>query len=86
MLDELLRIWEDSQKTVLLVTHDVDEALYLADRIVVLSRGPAAHVKADIEVPFERPRDRDEILSSPEYPELHKKLIDTLRQELELNA
>jgi nitrate/nitrite transport system ATP-binding protein len=80
--DELLRILGDSTKTVLLVTHDVDEALLLADRVMVLSRGPGARVKAEIEVPFQRPRDREDILASAEYPELHRELMSTLTEEL----
>lgn len=82
MQAELLQIWENSNRTVLLVTHDVDEALFLADRIVVLSQGPAARIKADVEVPFERPREREEILASPEYPVLHKELMGVLSQEI----
>lgn len=58
MQSELLRIWETAEKIVLLVTHDVDEALLLADCIMVLNQGPKARIKADIEAPFERPRSR----------------------------
>ncbi|MBA4115943.1 MAG: ABC transporter ATP-binding protein, partial [Rubrobacter sp.] len=79
---ELLGILEESTKTVLLVTHDVDEALLLADRVVVLSRGPEARVEADVTVPFERPRNREEVLASPEYPGMHAKLMDILTREL----
>lgn len=79
---ELLGILEEAAKTVLLVTHDVDEALLLADRVVVLSRGPEARVEADVTVPFERPRNREEVLASPEYPEMHGKLMDILTREL----
>jgi len=82
MQTELLGIWEEAAKTVLLVTHDVDEALLLADRIIVLSQGPQARIKADMNVPFERPRDQDEILSSKEYPELHRELLALLREEI----
>lgn len=80
--DELLRILKDSAKTVVLVTHDVDEALLLADQVMVLSRGPGACVKAEVEVPFERPRDREEVLASSEYPELHRELMGILTEEL----
>jgi nitrate ABC transporter ATP-binding subunit len=79
---ELLGILEEFAKTVLLVTHDVDEALLLADRVVVLSRGPEARVEADVTVPFERPRNREEVLTNPEYPEMHGKLMDILTREL----
>lgn len=82
MQAELLSIWELSAKTVLPVTHAADEAMLLADRIIVLSQGPQARIKADIPVPFERPRDQDEFLSSKEYPELHRELLGLLREEI----
>jgi len=56
MQRELLRIWGQRKKTVVFITHQIDEALYLADRVMVLGGRPA-HVRATIEVPFERPRD-----------------------------
>jgi sulfonate transport system ATP-binding protein len=56
--DELLRLWEEDRPTMLLVTHDLDEALYLADRVVVLGGHPG-HVRLDLEVPLPRPRPRD---------------------------
>jgi ABC-type nitrate/sulfonate/bicarbonate transport system ATPase subunit len=56
--DTLLRAWEQDRKIVVMVTHDVDEALYLADRIVLMTDGPAAHVGDIMTVPFARPRDR----------------------------
>src|SRR5690606_10786364 len=60
--EELLRMWskeaERRPQTVLMVTHDIDESIYLSDRIVVMSNGPAATVAEVIEVPFERPRDK----------------------------
>ena len=54
--DELLEIWEEDQKTVIFVTHDIEEALYLADRIVVMRARPS-RVTRIIDVPFGRPRD-----------------------------
>lgn len=82
MQSELLRIWESSRVTVLLVTHDVDEALLLADRVVVMSQGPQARVKAEVDVPFDRPRDQNEVLASEEYPKLRRELLDILAEEV----
>ncbi|HEY2988861.1 MAG TPA: ABC transporter ATP-binding protein [Candidatus Binatia bacterium] len=78
--DELTRIWERERKTVLMVTHDVDEALLLADRIVMMTNGPAATVGEVLEVSFPRPRRRFEILSRPEYERLRDHLITFLEE------
>jgi NitT/TauT family transport system ATP-binding protein len=55
MSEELLRIWETDQKTVIMVTHDISEAIYLADRVLVLSLRPAT-LKLDLQIPLPRPR------------------------------
>jgi nitrate/nitrite transport system ATP-binding protein len=65
--DELLRIWERERRTVLMVTHDVDEALLLADRIVLMTNGPAATVGRILDVPLPRPRVRAEVLEDPRF-------------------
>jgi nitrate/nitrite transport system ATP-binding protein len=78
--DELMRIWESDRKTVLMVTHDVDEALLLADRIVMMTNGPAATVGEILEVSFPRPRRRFEILNQPEYERLRDHLITFLEE------
>ncbi len=65
--DELLRLWEQDRKTVLMVTHDVDEALLLADRIVMMTSGPSATVGDILQVPLPRPRDRSALLNDPAY-------------------
>ena len=65
--DELLRIWERDRRTVLMVTHDVDEALLLADRIVLMTNGPAARVGKVLEVPLPRPRVRSQVLDDPRF-------------------
>ena len=65
--DELMRLWGASRRTVIMVTHDVDEALLLADRVVLMTSGPAATVGQVLEITFPRPRLRDELVANPEY-------------------
>ncbi len=76
--DTLLRAWEQDRKIVVMVTHDVDEALYLADRIVLMTDGPAAHVGEILPLPFARPRERREVLEHPQYRRLRQSIIDFL--------
>lgn len=76
--DALLALWAAQRTTVLLVTHDVDEALYLSDRIVVMSHGPGARVRADIPVRLGRPRRRDALLEDPEYRRLRQRIVAML--------
>ena len=78
--DELMRLWEAERKTVLMVTHDVDEALLLADRIVMMTNGPAATVGEIVAVPFERPRDRLKIAGDPQYDQARSQLITFLEE------
>ncbi|MCZ7589120.1 MAG: ABC transporter ATP-binding protein [Gaiella sp.] len=77
---ELMEIWERTKKTVLFVTHSVDEAIFLSDRIYVFSQRPA-RVKAVLEVNLPRPRSDEEIRASAEYAELHRELWSLLRRE-----
>jgi len=80
----LLDIWERSRITTLMVTHDVDEALYLSDRVTMMTNGPAARVGEVLDVSFPRPRDRAALLESDEYYGLRERLIGFLEgQELE---
>lgn len=79
--DTLMRLWEEHQRTVLMVTHDVDEALLLADRIVLMTRGPGATVGRILEVPFARPRRREAVLAHPEYYGLRDEVIDFLEAQ-----
>ena len=74
----LLDLWRKDQKTALMVTHDVDEALFLADRIVMMTNGPAAEVGDILHVPFARPRNRQSIMNDPEYYRLREHLITFL--------
>ena len=76
--DTLLRVWEDSGKTVVMVTHDVDEALYLADRLVLMTDGPEATVGDVIHVPFPRPRTRAGVLGHSQYHACRRHVIDFL--------
>jgi len=76
--DILLRVWEESDKTVVMVTHDVDEALYLADRLILMTDGPEAMVGDSFEVPFPRPRRRAAVLAHPAYHHCRRHVIDFL--------
>jgi NitT/TauT family transport system ATP-binding protein len=77
---ELMRIWENTKTTIVFVTHALDEAIFLSDRIYVFSQRPAK-VKAVIEVDIERPRDREAMLDDPAYAKLHHRLAQLLRAE-----
>ncbi len=80
----LLDIWERNKITTLMVTHDVDEALYLSDRVTMMTNGPAARVGEILEVGFARPRSRESLLETDEYYEKRERLIAFLEgQELE---
>ena len=79
--DVLLDIWSEDQMTALMVTHDVDEALFLADRVVMMTSGPRARVGRILDVPFGRPRDRVEVLEHPDYYALRGELIAFLEGE-----
>lgn len=75
---QLLDIWETDRRTVLMVTHDVDEALLLSDRIIVLGGGSPSRIIHDIEVPFARPRRAEDVELDPEYIALKRTLIRSL--------
>lgn len=76
--DELLQIWRENRVTVLMITHDIDEALYLSDRVVMMTNGPAAKIGEVMEIPFPRPRDRSRLLEDPRYYELRNYALDFL--------
>jgi nitrate/nitrite transport system ATP-binding protein len=78
--DELMRLWDAERKTVLMVTHDVDEALLLTDRIVLMTNGPAATVGEIVAVAFPRPRDRLQIVDDPLYERVRSQLITFLEE------
>jgi nitrate ABC transporter ATP-binding subunit len=76
--DTLVRVWEQTRKIVVMVTHDVDEALYLADRVILMTDGPEATVGDVLTLPFERPRVRASVLEHSEYYRCRKHVIDFL--------
>jgi nitrate ABC transporter ATP-binding subunit len=76
--DTLLRVWEETDTTVVMVTHDVDEALYLADRLILMTDGPEAMVGDTLRVPFARPRARAAVLGHSEYHACRRQVIDFL--------
>ena len=76
--EELLAIWRERRPTVLMITHDIDEALFLADRIVMMTNGPAATIGEILTVPFQRPRNYEEIQQDPRYGELRNHALDFL--------
>jgi nitrate/nitrite transport system ATP-binding protein len=76
----LLRLWSKNKITALMVTHDVDEALFLSDRVVMMTNGPEAEVGDILKVPFTRPRNRIEVLEDPEYYQMREYLIRFLSE------
>jgi nitrate/nitrite transport system ATP-binding protein len=76
--EELLAIWREQKPTVLMITHDIDEALFLADRIVMMTNGPSATIGEILEVPFARPRRYEAIQDDPRYGQLRNHALDFL--------
>jgi nitrate/nitrite transport system ATP-binding protein len=76
--EELLAIWREQKPTVLMITHDIDEALFLADRVVMMTNGPSATIGEILEVPFERPRHYEAIQADPRYGRLRNQALDFL--------
>jgi nitrate/nitrite transport system ATP-binding protein len=77
----LIQLWREDRKTALMVTHDVDEALFLSDRIVMMTNGPAARVGGILSIPFERPRRRTDVLEHPSYFRLRETLTSFLEEQ-----
>ncbi len=76
--EELLTIWNTQKCTVLMITHDIDEALFLADRLVMMTNGPAAKIGEIMDIKFPRPRNREEIMEDPLYYDLRNQALDFL--------
>ena len=81
--DELLALWRDEgrRQTILMVTHDIDEAIYLADRVMVMTDGPAATIREVISIPLERPRDKRSVMHDPRTVEIKEHLLSLLQGE-----
>lgn len=77
---ELLKLWnlDNREKTIVMVTHDIEEAIFLSDRVVVMNNGPAATIKEIVDVPLPRPRNKKEIVHDECYMAIHDKLLNLL--------
>lgn len=77
---ELLKLWnlDNREKTIVMVTHDIEEAIFLSDRVVVMNNGPEATIKEIVPVPLDRPRNKKDIVHDPVYMETHDKLLNLL--------
>lgn len=82
MGDLLLKLWSENRKAVMFVTHDLDEAIALSDRVVIMSAGPRSSIIGDFPIPLERPRAVADIRHDPRFNRLHKEIWDALRQEV----
>jgi NitT/TauT family transport system ATP-binding protein len=78
----LLGLWQADRKAVLFVTHDLDEAISLADRVIIMSAGPAARIIGDFAIGIERPRDITEVKADPRFHRLHATIWALLRDEV----
>jgi len=76
--DELLKIWGQMEQTVFMITHDIDEAILLADRILLMTNGPKARVAESVEITIPRPRNRTEIVEHPNYYAIRNHLVQFL--------
>jgi len=76
--EELLQICREYNLTVMMITHDIDEALFLADRLVMMTNGPRAKIGEILNIPFSRPRNRTQITEDPRYYELRNYALDFL--------
>ena len=76
--EELLKIWEETHQTVFMITHDVDEAILLSDRILLMTNGPHAQVAESVSVSIPRPRNRTDIIHHPGYYKIRNHLVDFL--------
>lgn len=76
--DELLKIWSGTEQTVFMITHDIDEAILLADRILLMTNGPYARVAESVEITIPRPRNRTEIIEHPNYYAIRNHLVTFL--------
>jgi NitT/TauT family transport system ATP-binding protein len=82
MENELLALWAEDRRSVLFITHDLEEAIALSDRVVVLSAGPGTHPIGDFRIDLPRPRDVSEIRMTPAFLALHKEIWGAMKEEV----
>jgi NitT/TauT family transport system ATP-binding protein len=82
MENELLDLWQSKKKSVLFITHDLDEAIAMSDRVVILSAGPASRPIGEFTIDLPRPRDVAEIKMTPRFMALHQAIWAVLREEV----
>jgi len=82
MENELLELWSAERKSVVFITHDLEEAIALSDRVVVLSAGPETHPIGEYRIDLERPRDVADIRLTPRFLELHAQIWHTMKEEV----
>ena len=82
MENELLNLWQAKRKAVLFITHDLDEAISMSDRVVVMSAGPESHPIGEFTIDLPRPRDVSEVRVTPRFIELHTAIWSVLREEV----
>ncbi len=83
---ELLKLWnlDNRNKTIVMVTHDIEEAIFLSDRVVVMNNGPAATIREIVNVPLDRPRHKKSIAHDPFYTDIHDRLLGLLFEKLSI--
>jgi len=79
--DVVLKVLDREHITTMVITHDVDEAIFMSDRICMMTSGPAARVGQMLEIPFARPRNREEVLEHPDYYDLRGSLVSFLEEQ-----
>jgi NitT/TauT family transport system ATP-binding protein len=82
MENELLELWSANRKSVIFITHDLEEAISLSDRVIVLSAGPATHPIGEFAIDLPRPRDVQEIRLLPRFMELHDRIWHVMKEEV----
>lgn len=82
MGEMLLGLWSEDRKAVIFITHDLEEAISLSDRVVIMSAGPGSTIIGDYPVPLARPRDPAEVRHTPEFARLHREIWDHLKSEV----
>ena len=84
---ELLKLWnlDNRNKTIVMVTHDIEEAIFLSDRVVVMNNGPAATIKEIVDIPLDRPRNKKSIVHEQGYMDTHDRLLSLLIDKFDIN-